>query len=248
MKNKLKKLGKISIVIFAFGVMVNMSYNNKNQPMAASATNESVDEQPQASSTTKDNASSEQPNEQKKEKLDNKDDKSAQNVKEENIDNEKPKEDVEQKTEKKIERPKNSIRINGEDYPIRVGAQDEVNEMNREFINTGCYFARRDGTGGVEYKTNGDGMSIYLAIESEGYGHVIWNTKKFDFTDINGNTESYHFIGTGCYMHYDYGIFEEQEYKETIYAGYAGDLIAIQTCDWDSYGTGKARTYYFVRD
>lgn len=258
MKNKLKKLGKISIMVFVLGTTINMGFkNNKNQQVTANTANESVEETLQANVTTEGEKESKKSNKQKDEKDSNENNEKAKATKEKNTEDKKEKSDTDvkepqpqksQEPEPKIERPKNSIRINGEDYPIRVGAQDEINEMNREFINTGCYFARRDGTGGIEYKINGDGMSIYLAIESEGYGHVIWNTKKFDFTDINGNTESYHFVGTGCYQQYDYGIFEEQEYKETIYAGYAGDMIAIQTCDPDSNGTGKARAYYFVKD
>lgn len=149
--------------------------------------------------------------------------------------------------EERKKRPLNSININGEDYPIIVGGQEEIDLQRKEFVNVGYYFSRMYGLGpGIEYKTHKDGKSIYLSIESVGYGNVIWNTKKLEFTDINGNTATYNFIGTGCFLHYDYGINEEVEYRNALYAGYGGDVIAIQTCDPDSNGTGKARAYYFV--
>lgn len=182
--------------------------------------------------------------------------KNVEDIKEEDTQKEQNKKEEEtaiknnkqdKKAQSKVTRQKNSLTIKGKNYPIIVGGQNEVDMMGEEFVNVGYYHAQiHEGTG-VKNKTHGDGKSIYLAVESKGIGYIMYDTKELEFTDINGDTETYVLIGLSPTMYSNGKDTPAPDDIWETYAGRSGDLIAIQTCDPDSNDRGKAHAYYFVR-
>lgn len=149
--------------------------------------------------------------------------------------------------QKKVSKTKNSLTIKGKNYPIIVGGQNEVNMMGEEFVNVGYYYAQMYEGTGIKNKIHGDGKSIYLAVESKGIGHIIYDTKELEFTDINGDTKTYVLKGLSPTMYSNGKDTQAPDDIWETYAGRSGDLIAIQTCDPDSNDRGKAHAYYFVK-
>lgn len=112
----------------------------------------------------------------------------------------------------------------------------------KEFVNVGYYSGVQSGDGGVEYKTHYDGKSIWLAAESIGVGGLVYNTDSLIFTDINGVSRRYQYIGQTRTL---YGGQIPPDDIWEVLMGRGGDYIVIQTCDPDSYGRGIARGYFY---
>lgn len=145
-------------------------------------------------------------------------------------------------TVQEVSYPLNSLTINGVSYPIVVGGQERVDMNLKEFVNVGYYSGVQSGDGGVEYKTHYDGKSIWLAAESTGVGALVYNTESLFFTDINGVSRKYQYIGQTRTL---YGGQIPPDDIWEVLMGRGGDYIVIQTCDPDSYGRGIARGYFY---
>lgn len=145
-------------------------------------------------------------------------------------------------TVQEVSYPLNSLTINGVSYPIVVGGQERVDMNLKEFVNVGYYSGVQSGDGGVEYKTHYDGKSIWLAAESTGVGALVYNTESLIFTDINGVSRKYQYIGQTRTL---YGGQIPPDDIWEVLMGRGGDYIVIQTCDPDSYGRGIARGYFY---
>ena len=145
-------------------------------------------------------------------------------------------------TVEEVSPPLNSLTINGTSYPIVVGGQERIDMNLKEFVNVGYYSGVLSGDGGIEYKTHYDGKSIWLAAESIGVGALVYNADSLIFTDINGVSRRYQYIGQTRTL---YGGQIPPDDIWEVLMGRGGDYIVIQTCDPDSYGRGIARGYFY---
>lgn len=138
----------------------------------------------------------------------------------------------------------NSITYNNTTYPIVIGDQERVNQLNNEWVNANYHYSKNNTDKCPEYKFAGENKSIWLVTESIGCGKTVWDLDSFIFTDINNKSKKYVFIGTTETLYYESQYTPDDLWF--IMLGYGGDTIVLQTCDPDSNDRGIARGYIFV--
>lgn len=134
----------------------------------------------------------------------------------------------------------NTITYNNFSHPIVVGGQDRVNQKKREWVNFNYFHSKNC----PQYKLVDEDRSIWLAAESVGWGKDVWNLDSFIFTDINGKSKKYVFLGTTETIYYYSNYLPDNLWY--IMLGYGGDTIVLQTCNPDSNNRGIAKGYIFV--
>jgi hypothetical protein len=181
-------------------------------------------------------------NKEEKEIINSKEENKIENVEDKKDKNTKPlleKENIEITKQY----PSNSITIDNTSYPIVVGGQERVDLFLNEFVNYGYYIGQTYNDGGIEYKTHNDGLSLWLAADKLGIGKLMYNINSIIFTDINGISKEYNFIGITEETLWGGQIAPDDIWEAMM--GRGGDYIIIQTCDPDSNGNAKAHGYYF---
>lgn len=114
-----------------------------------------------------------------------------------------------------------SVLIGGTYLPITNDAtQARIDRADQELVNWGSNY--------TPSKTIGDGSSLYLAVESSGYGSLMYsNPQSITFSDSNNDVSEYNLVGV--HGPYNYKRYFDDNWVSAV-RGEQGEAIFIQTC------------------
>ena len=118
------------------------------------------------------------------------------------------------------------------------------NINNYEYQEDYEYYVDIYGDYDGNYKYIDDGVGLYLACHRDGIGYLIEEADSIIYTDPNGKSREYKYIGSLDPIQGG-GYIDSEDGRYPYMAGSAGDYITFQTCTSYSNGGGIGQAHVF---